>query len=76
MDSISSVVQDIEEAITCLNSVINDLLPDLAVLDDNESSTESMIEFLKKRVSELEKIKTDVVTNHDVAEAKRAVLNL
>ena len=61
MDSISSVVQDIEEAITCLNSVINDLLPDLAVLDDNESSTESMIEFLKKRVSELEKIKTDVV---------------
>lgn len=76
MASVSKAVADIEEAISCMNSVINDLLPNLAVLDDNEESAASMITFLKKRVAELEVLKTDIAKNYNVAESKRSELGL
>ena len=76
MASVSKAVDDIDEAINCMNSVINDLLPNLAVLDDNEESAASMITFLKKRVAELEVLKTDITKNYNAAESKRSELGL
>lgn len=76
MASIVKAVEDINEAINSLKTVKDSLLPSLAVLDNNSESAASMKEFIEKRISELEVLKEDLVTNSQAIERCRSALGL
>lgn len=76
MSSVSGAIENLETAILDLKDVRDNLLSNLAVLDNDAESAASMKEFLSNRIRELETIKTDISTNYEVAEAKRSALGL
>lgn len=76
MASVSTVTEKLEIAIRNLKYVKNFLLPELAIIDDNDASTASMIEFIEQRISELETLKADIKSNAEVAESMRSALGM